>query len=414
MSATTIAFRCTQCNKSLRAPIESAGKTATCTGCGGTVPIPEVQDSAWPPGLAPKPQPPAPAAPAAPLAPVHPTIPVARPVHPSTAKSAPPQKQIPVAAPAPVTLVKPASSPPTIVPAHPQTTSPAQPPLTPGHVADLNVPVSSESAPLTLDLDDFELDLPPTPPARQLPAAPPTSLPPTSRRRRRQVEVGEILSRTWQIFKSNVGSLVGLVLLMLFFMGTTGGVITVTLKALGIVDLTDAKSVDGWQSLAARHLIQGLALFFILGGFNYLVNLARGRDASLGDLYSAGGIYPSGLIVWVALFPLMLLMGLALAQLELSAEQTSIIAGLSSMAFSYFVWLPFLVALADRQSNPIDALQHSTTFLVQHFLTLLVLSVVSLCILIVSLLACGIGLLVGMPFVLLLLTVAYTSNMREN
>jgi len=76
------------------------------------------------------------------------------------------------------------------------------------------------------------------------------------------------------------------------------------------------------------------------------------------------------------------------------------------------VWLPYVVALADRRSNPLDAMQHAMLYVGRHFFTVLGLSVVALCIFVVSALACGVGLLFGMPFILLMITVGYTSNIR--
>jgi hypothetical protein len=228
----------------------------------------------------------------------------------------------------------------------------------------------------------------------------------------RPAGVDDVVARAWQIYQANLGSLVGATLVIAFLLGTTSAVVTVALRQSGIIDLSDPSTSGPWQ-MVARHLVQAATLFFVLGGFTYLVNLARGREASLGDVFAGGGILISGLIGWIVLLVPILILEFAMAQLGLSIWQEVAVTFLGVIVLDYFLWLPFVVALADRQSNPIDALAHAMLYLGRHFFTVLGLMVVSLCVFVVSALACGVGLLFGVPFILLLLTVAYTSNVPE-
>jgi hypothetical protein len=379
----TIAFHCAKCDKSLQAPDEAAGQPAKCTGCGATVQVPVVENLRWPPGMRP----------------------------PGAAASTPPPQPV-QPAPTPPPVAGPASVVPQL-PAPP----PAQPPA---HVppADVALPVPPTVAASNRPPQALPVGRPILRHGFAIPMVTPVAAPqpapaPVLRSRPAAIGVDAVVARTWEIYKANVSLLFAACIVIQILLVPVSLAVAFGLQRLGVLPIDKVTSDGNLLQTAATYVPPIISIWFFLGGFMMLVNLARGRDADMGDLFSGGGLFFSALVVWLIYYVPHYLLSVACGRLGLAPTEYVVVVMSAGVVISYLLWVPTLLVLVDRTSDPLEAISYALEYVARHFFTLLGLFVVSLCVFAVSLLSCGVGLIFGVPFILLMLTVAYTSNTPE-
>ena len=299
-----IEFRCTQCDKLLRTPDDTAGKQAKCPECGAVLAIPSPA-AAPPAGVGPGvPPPPPPSAPA-------PGSPFAPGAAPGGAAAGSPFDQAgeSVAAPGP--------SQPTIV------------------------------------------------------------------------DLGDIFSRTWEIFKPNWGMCLLVIILVIVLNVVVAfgiGFATEISKAGGDAVMTALVSMVGNLVATAFQIWIGIgqALFFL--------KIARGQQAEIGDVF-AGGPYFLRILGASTLFGLMIMAGTFLC----------IVPGI---ILALMFW-PFYFLIVDRNVGVFDAFGLARDFTAGNKATVLLIWLVSLLLFIASLIPCGLGLLVSIPYFALMYPVIY-------
>jgi hypothetical protein len=287
-------------------------------------------------------------------------------------------------------------------------TTPAQSPF-----ADVKVPV-----PLGFDESDPPLEAlsfghQAQPSGFTAPKVTPSAPAPISRRRRRAVGVDAIVARAWEIYKANFGLVVMSCIAAQLLMGLINAGVAVGLQQMGILRMDQIPSDGDLVQTAATYITPIISIWFVLGIFTLQLNLARGRDAAVGDVFSGSGLFLSGLAVWLLYFVPHFLFSLICGRLGLTPPEYVAVVAPLGILITYLLWLPAMLVLIDRTSQPLDAVVYGLSYVGQNIFTLLGLFIVSLCVFAVSLLACGVGLIFGIPFILLLLAVAYASNTPE-
>ena len=214
------------------------------------------------------------------------------------------------------------------------------------------------------------------------------------------LDIGDVFSRTWTIFKPNWTSclIVFIVVwLMNFAMNMASGVIP-------IVGPLAAFLFQTWIGI-------GQALFFL--------KKARGQDVAVGEIFAGGPyflkILPALLlvalivigIVAVCVLPPMLV-GMMISR---DAMQILVLMGcVAAVAAVVYVMLmlsQFYYLILDRNVDVIDSLKTSKELMEGNKLTLLGIGLLFFVIMLVALIPFGLGLLVVVPYFMLMYPVIY-------
>jgi hypothetical protein len=100
-----------------------------------------------------------------------------------------------------------------------------------------------------------------------------------------RIDMGDVFSRTWAIFKENFGSCFLAGLIVLIANGVTAGIFGVMFgAAMSQLEGVAYVAVWGIQQLA----VQAVSAFFNLGMIAFMLRVARGQSADLGVLFSGG------------------------------------------------------------------------------------------------------------------------------
>jgi len=208
---------------------------------------------------------------------------------------------------------------------------------------------------------------------------------------------GEVFERAWQIYKANLGLLLGGGFLIFVLMGVITQIVNVLFGVnadqfqVGFqVQVDDASSM--LRQFAAGLVTQVINAFFFMGWITMTLKMARGEDASLGDLFSAVPRYPQGAVIHV-LFSLGATIGFM-------------------MCFFPGVWFILAFGLSlymyvDQRTGIAESFQYSYRAMRGNLLTLLGLELVMLGLIVAGAIACCVGVFLTLPFCGLLMTIAY-------
>jgi len=329
-----IEFRCTQCNRLLRTQDETAGKKAKCPECGAILTIPTLGTS--------------------------PEMGTSPPVGPPQSPAVPPS---------------PASGPPPG--AGPQSPfGPIEPPP-----AGPTSPFAPESAPDAENPYASPADYTLGAPAQ---AAAPGAIVPT------RIDAGDILARAWTIYKGQWLMCIGgflIVGILNYVVGQIANQLSAVIGALAgepvILFVCIVLGAFAGQ-LFALWLNIGLAMLFL--------DVARGREASLGTLFRGGPCYLAVLLASI-LFTLIWLGGLLLL----------IVPGIIfALMFSQFFYL-----IIDRNVGIIESLELSKQITHGNKLMIFVLWLLAVGLSIAGFFMCCIGVVFTLPLASLMYAVAY-------
>jgi uncharacterized membrane protein len=222
------------------------------------------------------------------------------------------------------------------------------------------------------------------------PAAPSSSSQPQGAITPTVLDLNDIFSRTWAIFKEQWGAcLVGwLVIVVLSFAIGYG---------LGIASSFAARAFFGPDSVPtasglASVLTQLIGVWLGIGLAIYSLKIARGEPAEIADLFSGGPHYIAILLATL-LFALITLVGFVLC----------VVPGvIFALMFSQFYYL-----VLDRRVGVVDSLRQSSELTSGNKMTLFLIWLVAVGLSIVAMIPCGLGLLVAGPFFMLMKPVIY-------
>jgi uncharacterized membrane protein len=208
--------------------------------------------------------------------------------------------------------------------------------------------------------------------------------------------ISDVISRSWQIFRSKMGLTIFVVFLGFILGNLLSGV-------AGAIDNPAAKGI--------LQLLNSVVSFFLTAGmFTYLINLASGRDAKMGDLFSAGPILLPligasllfGLVIVGAMIPAGLLFFLGPIGIFIAAIYGLVVYVLIITRLSQFYYL-----LIDREVGIVESLSLSNKLMKGHEVQFLGLGLVLGIMNIAGALAIGIGLLITIPLSFLCAVVYY-------
>lgn len=216
-----------------------------------------------------------------------------------------------------------------------------------------------------------------------------------------KIEAGEVLGHAWEIYKKQLGLLIGAVvviygitivtsfagsfaqqLVMATFVGPAGRGGNPFVMAFGVIGLT--------LLATAFNLAVGA---YLQSGFHVLLlRVARGENAEIADMFSATRFFWR--FFWgTLLFQIMIGIGFVLL----------IIPGIILV----LMFWPIYYVIVDRDTGVIESLRLAQELTSGNYMAVFVLFLASLGIGLLGILGCGVGLLFAIPLVELLFAVAY-------
>jgi len=329
-----IEFRCTQCDRLLRTQDETAGKKAKCPECGTILTIPT-------PGTSPE-------------------MGTSPPVGP------PPSPAVP---PSPASPPPPGAGPPSpFGPIEPPPDGPRSP-FGLGAAPDAENPYASPA--------DYTMGAPAQ-------AAAPGAIVPT------RIDPGDILARAWTIYKDQWLMCIGAVLIV--------GILNWVVAQIASFSSAVIGPLSGDPVVAYMCMILGMfasqlfALWLNIGLALLFLDVARGREPSLGDLFRGGPYYLTVLVATI-LVTLVYCAGLVLL----------IIPGIIfALMLSQYFYL-----IVDRNVGIIESLELSKQITHGNKLMILVLWLLSVALVFAGFLMCCVGVIFTAPLVSLMYAVAY-------
>jgi uncharacterized membrane protein/DNA-directed RNA polymerase subunit RPC12/RpoP len=205
-----------------------------------------------------------------------------------------------------------------------------------------------------------------------------------------RIDLGETLSRTWEIFKPNMGVCIGAVLLV----GACSVVVNVVVQLAFTPVLINADPAGFVVvSIFEQLVAQAIAAFFYIGMILFMLRIARGEGAEFGALFGGGPYFLAGAVIQIIVS---VATGIGLLLL--------IVPGV-------VIWLMLSQAmfmLVDQRAGIGDSLKLSIEAMKGNKLTVLAIWIVTAVLgFLVTVLTCFIGLLFVAPFAALLMSVIY-------
>lgn len=195
-------------------------------------------------------------------------------------------------------------------------------------------------------------------------------------------EVGPVLSRAWQLFKDNLGLILGAMIVTAIVNGIFTGIGSGLEELIGQSNSGLAVLIFGPMRAAVGLIGWIVSVFLSLGLIRLLLNVIRGTGATIADLFGGGRFLVPGVLASL-LVGAGVILGLAVL----------IVPGVI-LALGWMFVQPLIV---DRGLGPVEAIQESwrLTRGEKGGLFLWMLVCVGLCLL--GVMACGVGLFVAAP-----------------
>ena len=356
----SIEFRCTQCQRLLRTGDDAAGKQAQCPGCGMVLTVPAAAGEI-------------------------------------ASGSAPP---VPGAAPPPAGTTPFGSSSPGATPfGSPWAGAATGGPQGPGG------PVNPYQSP-----GDFHGS------PSWLPAGPQATVVPTT------VDLGDVFSRTWTVFKDQYGICLGLYLAT-FGLSLAAGIVAQLVQGAAQVGSRDA-AVVAVVTIFVTLARMVFDVWIALGQVRGMISIARGQPTSVGVLFSGGPYLIPCILAGILLGLVCLaiwLVGAAVAgpmaflashgggnERWIVALVGSVVLAMVPVVVVFLMFSQFLYIIVDRNADALESLGLSRQITSGNKLTLLCSYLLAGLLGMAGTLACCVGLLFGVgPYVALLMAMFY-------
>jgi hypothetical protein len=209
------------------------------------------------------------------------------------------------------------------------------------------------------------------------------------------LDIGNCISRGWELVKKNFWPVVGvnfLVFLVVMIFSQLTGLIT---RPIVNAMVQQHEFSAGGIAIVLLVSILGAPVYVILmsGLMKYFLKLVRGEQASVGDAFSGFGPMSVQLILLGLVLNLLVLVGYALL----------IIPGI----YLQTAWLFAMVLVIDRQMNFWDAMELSRKQVSKHWWIVFAFLIVYSLVVAGGLIACCVGMLVTMPIGIAAMLYAY-------
>jgi DNA-directed RNA polymerase subunit RPC12/RpoP len=207
------------------------------------------------------------------------------------------------------------------------------------------------------------------------------------------LDAGEVISTSWTIFKSQLGMLIGAVVIVGLLDGLVGLPANVIQNGLQNNFFPQNQIPTMVVAYFALLIVASLfQIYMAVGQTIFFLKIARGQPAEFGDLFR-GGHYLLRALGGSILFGLMLGFGFALL----------IVPG---VILSLMFW-PFMYVLVDTDAPGMQCLSRAKEITPHTWGTVFVLWLTAVGLSILGVLACCVGLLFTVPLSLMLFAVAY-------
>lgn len=217
-----------------------------------------------------------------------------------------------------------------------------------------------------------------------------------------KIDAGEVISASWAIFKSQMGLCIGGFLLFCFLLSVSSFALFFVLDIVGMALFGGMGGGGMGRRPPNPGAFLGLGLFNFLivvlfvyfdTGFHLLfLNIARGRNAEIGNLFG-GGPYFLRILGNTLIFFILVVIGYMLC----------IIPGILVI----LMFWPFQFVIVDRNPPGLGGLIEAKELTEGNWGAVFLLELASLGILLLGELACGVGMLFAAPLVMLMFAVAY-------
>jgi len=205
----------------------------------------------------------------------------------------------------------------------------------------------------------------------------------------RVVTVDEVFSYAWNVWKENLGLLVGVTFVVMIISGAAGGATEVIEQAalqaggLGMYIIVALACFVGEQVLQS---------FLWIGQIQIFLKLARGQRAEFSDLFSGGPYLLPMIGIWF-LMTLAITAGLVLL----------IVPGI----ILALMWWPTYYLIAEGRCGVMESFSIAGRITQQNWGAAFVLFILSILLIIAGLLACCVGVLFAAPLCGMMFSVAY-------
>ena len=218
------------------------------------------------------------------------------------------------------------------------------------------------------------------------PAPAPAAIPPG-------LDVGEVVTTTWTIYKDKMGLVLGGVLIALIIQqmaAVPASIAQQFMGAEGVDDGTRLIAAAGW--FVFQIITWLVQMYMTCGTTLLLLNVVKGRPAEITDIFK-GGAYFGRMLLCSFIVGIMVFLG------TLACIVPGVIIGL--------MFFPFVSVLVDRDAPGLDALWQAKDLTNGHKGSLFLLMMAMFGIQLLGLMACCVGMLFTTPLVGLMGTVAY-------
>lgn len=219
--------------------------------------------------------------------------------------------------------------------------------------------------------------------------------------------IGEVLSRSWQILRSRLFTVIGAVFLSFI----VGSILSGVGQAMQPADPNAAPNLPGVLLALAGMFV---SVFMNCGLFTFLLNLASGRNAQITDIFSGGSIFIKVLLASLTLgvmyMGLVIVVALLMVVLTAIAPPLAILGAMAAavMGILFFTrYSQFYYLLADREVGPVESIKLSSQIMQGRTLQFMGLMLVNMLVNICGLLALVVGLFVTIPLSLVTTAVFY-------
>ena len=227
------------------------------------------------------------------------------------------------------------------------------------------------------------------------PSAPPVFNSTTSSDGDYELDIGDCVSKGWELVKKNFWPVVGVNTLVLFIItaiNQLGGLFTRPIVNAMIYQ--HQFSAGGILILMLASILATPVYMVLMAGLmKYFLKLIRGGQAAVGDAFSGFGPMTVQLI----------LLGLVLNTLVLAGYALCIIPGI----YLQVAWLFAITLVIDRQMNFWDAMELSRKMVCKHWWIVFGFFIVYSLVVVSGVIACLVGMLVTMPIGIAAMLYAY-------
>lgn len=237
------------------------------------------------------------------------------------------------------------------------------------------------------------------------------------------LRIDMLISKSWDIFKNNIGVIFAVGIIYIVISIVASQIFSTIFPGSGDaidIGLGDQFALQQQESIIAQILDGILSLFLGLGAIRIGLNLLKGHDASISDLFSQGRLLIRSIFASILVYILAALVAIpggAIIFVSFTMGgggnpniAIAVIGVLLALIPAVFVAVRLSFAqhcLVDRDRATIDALSDSWTLTKDNAMRVILLYIVQGLLVVAGLLALVVGLLIALPLVYLSSVAAY-------